>query len=341
MGFAVVRAAETVWHIDRRGQRIGPVSPFELAYLARNRHLDAQDLIWCAGMPGWIEAGSVAGLMAPAEPPRAPTPQPAANGLSGPSLSALYQHYRAVYEPVVVDQPAPSAFNPQPEADASASGNAMLRIAEALGQTDAGNPISEGLASEPHHPAQPATAPGAAAWMESEAFSAALAVAPSGVPAGARRPLFGADIGKTAADAVIVALDKFELRTVDDLASDDQLRSAAAYAYDMLPGTVRFLVHQSIGRGVLEGHLVDMLLTIRNRIPPGQRQRDIRALVNEMAATPWLSQKLGTVYASTREGIGSMVSSYKPASFLPEFWRGTAAADGQAAPQRRGNSPAV
>lgn len=115
------------------------------------------------------------------------------------------------------------------------------------------------------------------------------------------------------------------MRTVDDLASDAQLRAAAAYAYDMLPGTVRFLVYQTIGRDVLEGHLAEMLITIRNRIPPDQRARDLRGLVHDLAATPWLSQQLSSAYAQTRNSLGSMVSGYSPTSLLPDVWRGKAA----------------
>lgn len=344
----MVHAAEAIWHIDRRGKRIGPVSPFELAYLARNRHLDEHDLIWSLGMADWIEAGSVAGLLPSAEARRVSMDLSPSNGLPGPSLSALYAHYLAryepaKYEPASVAQSAPSPVSLPRAADVS--GNAMTLIAEALDQSDSADTSArqssgqpEQWAQQPVQATQAAFTASTAAWMHTDAISpsaaASLPAAPlpapvagaaagsSGTSPAARRPLFSADIGRTAADAVIVALDKFEIRTVEDLASDDQLRTAAAFAYDLLPGTVRFLAHQTIGRSVLEGHLVEMLITIRNRIPPGQRQRDIRALVDEMAATPWLSQRIGAIYGSTREGIGSVVASYKPQSLLPQSWRG-------------------
>lgn len=58
------------WHYVRGEQQFGPV-PFQvLQTLARSGDLEAEDLVWCEGMPDWVAAQSIQGLFAPAFQPR-------------------------------------------------------------------------------------------------------------------------------------------------------------------------------------------------------------------------------------------------------------------------------
>ena len=58
------------WHYVRGEQQFGPV-PFQvLQSLARTGDVSADDLVWSEGMPGWLEAASVPGLLAASSPGR-------------------------------------------------------------------------------------------------------------------------------------------------------------------------------------------------------------------------------------------------------------------------------
>jgi hypothetical protein len=147
VGVGVGYASETVWHIYRRGERVGPVTQIELAYLAKLGHLDAHDFIWCAGMPDWVEAGTVAGLLprfnsAPVmpAPQQRPIPNPQAQGGTGPTLTSLYQHYCAAKSGSVEASSLPSPVRENESAVSLTvlNGETMLaRIAEALGTMNA------------------------------------------------------------------------------------------------------------------------------------------------------------------------------------------------------------
>lgn len=51
------------WFVQRHGERQGPYSPRELAELAQRGEIQPDDLVWQAGMPDWIPASRVAGLL--------------------------------------------------------------------------------------------------------------------------------------------------------------------------------------------------------------------------------------------------------------------------------------
>jgi hypothetical protein len=69
-----IQATTPYWYaIDN--QRQGPVAGSVLIQLAKDGRLKPGDLVWCEGMPAWVEARSVGGLF-----------EPAAEGASAPAL---------------------------------------------------------------------------------------------------------------------------------------------------------------------------------------------------------------------------------------------------------------
>jgi hypothetical protein len=76
------------WYYTRNRQPIGPVSFAQLQQLAGSGQLDATDLVWQEGMPGWTPANTVVGLLGllgaarpvakppPVPPPEVPAPPP-------------------------------------------------------------------------------------------------------------------------------------------------------------------------------------------------------------------------------------------------------------------------
>src|SRR5262249_45713364 len=77
------------WYFAQHGQQSGPVSFVILQQMAANGQLGAGDLVWSTGMPRWIPADSVDGLMParPQPPPQLPL-HPA--DAFGPGRSAPY-----------------------------------------------------------------------------------------------------------------------------------------------------------------------------------------------------------------------------------------------------------
>jgi hypothetical protein len=75
------------WFVAREGQQpSGPVTPQQLKQMATSGQLQPEDLVWREGMPKWVPAGQVKGLLGapPTEPPAAP---PRAAEPSGVQLS--------------------------------------------------------------------------------------------------------------------------------------------------------------------------------------------------------------------------------------------------------------
>lgn len=58
------------WHISRHDQTWGPIAEWELPQAIVRGELRSDDLVWRAGMQGWIRAADVPGLL---RPPPAPT----------------------------------------------------------------------------------------------------------------------------------------------------------------------------------------------------------------------------------------------------------------------------
>ncbi len=148
LGLQMSHSGQTSWHIKRHGQSTGPVTDLELACLAHANHLHATDLIWCNGMPDWVPAGSVTGLLPRplpgALPPLLP-PRPQAG------LGELYQHYcdamptRSIFDARVppplpqpeVTQPPPIQSAPEETPGLDALSTSLASALRAVGQEDA------------------------------------------------------------------------------------------------------------------------------------------------------------------------------------------------------------
>jgi membrane protease subunit (stomatin/prohibitin family) len=71
--------AATSWHITQNGQSLGPYNQQQLAQGVQQGHVNAQTLVWSAGMTAWTPASQVpqlAGLFGPPPPPPPPVPKP-------------------------------------------------------------------------------------------------------------------------------------------------------------------------------------------------------------------------------------------------------------------------
>lgn len=71
--------AATSWHITQNGQSHGPFNQQQLAQGIQQGQVNAQTLVWSAGMAAWTPAGQVpqlAGLFGPPPPPPPPVPKP-------------------------------------------------------------------------------------------------------------------------------------------------------------------------------------------------------------------------------------------------------------------------
>ncbi|HTU62285.1 MAG TPA: SPFH domain-containing protein [Polyangiales bacterium] len=69
--------AASSWHITQNGQSLGPFNQQQLAQGVQQGQVNAQTLVWSAGMTAWTPAGQVpqlAGLFGPPPPPPPPVP---------------------------------------------------------------------------------------------------------------------------------------------------------------------------------------------------------------------------------------------------------------------------
>jgi membrane protease subunit (stomatin/prohibitin family) len=70
-------AAAASWHVTENGQSLGPFNLQQLQQGIQQGQVNAQTLVWSAGMAGWTPAGQVpqlAGLFGPPAPPPPPPP---------------------------------------------------------------------------------------------------------------------------------------------------------------------------------------------------------------------------------------------------------------------------
>lgn len=372
-GWRVVsESADRIWHIYRRDHRIGPVTALELAWLAKERHLKPTDFIWCRGLPDWIQASSVAGLIP--TPEQQATPQsatPVSAAPAPPPQPAPVNRLMSIHERFQLSADDPFARAARSISRASLAPQKLQASAPAASGPDAesktvADRLAGALQSRPAEPSQPAPAPSYPATTQPRraaprddvatsgnlpamwsSLAAALTPATPAAPttpvttstslairdepprpadtgsASQWRELLNNDVGKSMADALIVVLDRLEIRSIDDLAADWRLQSIATDAYDTLPGTVRFLINQTIGRKTIEDYILDMLTHMKSRIPLEQRSRDLRLVIREMSASPWFRDKLSAAAAKTRTGLGSLMSSYAPSRILPQGWWST------------------
>lgn len=64
----------TEWYYSKNGHKTGPISAAELKRLAETRQINANDLVWRKGLPSWVPASKVKGLLLPAGAPPRLTP---------------------------------------------------------------------------------------------------------------------------------------------------------------------------------------------------------------------------------------------------------------------------
>lgn len=83
------------WFYSHDGKQFGPVPPTELRTLARSGRLGEKDKVWSEGMPSWVEAGTVPGLLRP-------------KSVSGTAQPAVETNET----PHPWDSEEPNAFNP-------------------------------------------------------------------------------------------------------------------------------------------------------------------------------------------------------------------------------------
>ncbi len=88
------------WYVAHVGQQRGPLSDLDIIAEAGDGAIDAADLVWRPGFPGWRAATEIAGLLTPP-----PLPEAIAN-LRPPTPPALPQ---AAPLQVVSSEPAPAA----------------------------------------------------------------------------------------------------------------------------------------------------------------------------------------------------------------------------------------
>ncbi|MGQ0672440.1 MAG: hypothetical protein ACT4N2_06110 [Hyphomicrobium sp.] len=128
--------------------------------------------------------------------------------------------------------------------------------------------------------------------------------------------LFTVDFSAQVADTIVAGLDRYQLYTLDDLATNERLQVVVTYTCDNLPMTLRTIVRGTIGREAFERCVLELLIHARGRIPIEHRHADLRVVIREFARSPWLSNKMRDVYTSARSGLGSLVSSYTPTGGL-------------------------
>ena len=105
-------SARFLWHVQKGGQQIGPLTPQALRQMADAGMIDPTDMVWREGLADWVAAHKVAGLFAAppkSPPPPPPPPPPSPMGARGQAPQAFYaqpqpqprQHVAPVSAPVV------------------------------------------------------------------------------------------------------------------------------------------------------------------------------------------------------------------------------------------------
>ena len=69
-------ASGALFHVTFNGQTFGPYAVVQITQAVTQGQMNAQTLVWCAGMAGWAAAGSVPALAACFGPPPPPPPPP-------------------------------------------------------------------------------------------------------------------------------------------------------------------------------------------------------------------------------------------------------------------------
>lgn len=81
------------WHYSREGKRYGPVPLSELKKLAEAGELAPSDFVWKEGLPEWVEASSIKGLLPPEDRSSSQCPPPLPAEAVGEEPTSLSQGF--------------------------------------------------------------------------------------------------------------------------------------------------------------------------------------------------------------------------------------------------------
>jgi hypothetical protein len=281
------------------------LSDIELAFMADRRVLRSTDQIWCSGLPNWVVAGTVPGLLhadtaaSVAEGPRRAEAAPRAAHArvaqssvpKGPSLLDLYEQKFAAGK----DGPPPSAASAAADTRIVSSTPpppALSTLPARAVSTRPADTRSTGLAAVAGGQPRPTAAAAMVPAVQSPAASSLPGLR------GARQII---------ARTVLAALDAHEIRTLADLTNDDRLRAVASFTFDLLPMTVRFTVGQIVGRDGFEYGMFVALTIVRSRIPPNAQAEEVKELVITLLESDWLERN---AQAFTHAVSGGLRSAY-------------------------------
>lgn len=307
---SVVDDRAPVWHVDRQGHDIGPLSALELALAAKSGLLEASDCIWRAGLSRWYRASEVVGLL------HAGRVVGAAVAHSGTSTQTLPSggddHLSAR-----VDRPDPAHRamaerwwdTALPGAHMKSATPAARARPEAPRQPNRSRSFAEPVPSTEIDTAAGARDATPAPTPTSEAQSRQL---PALIPPTALvAEQMGNSVTERIADAVarqiIAMLERNEIRNLDDLSTDERLIQLAQTVYSALPGSIRGLASGTVGRPFVEARIFDILVSLRASISPQTRAEDLRVIILER--TPHLARAIDAAAANVMRSASAAVTA--------------------------------
>ncbi|MEQ1697880.1 MAG: DUF4339 domain-containing protein [Hyphomicrobiaceae bacterium] len=285
--------SERVWLVDRHGQRAGPLSGVELAFAAKNGLLDENDFIWKSGLPCWYRAAEIEGLLPKSARTETTQSEPAigsgATRQEQPARTGITGYYSAA-RPLI-----DGAHTAKKEA--TTADPAVGRPTPASLRMEKINPRSP----VPHSPPIVQSRMAAAPAQEAAKESSQLANGPD-------QDSVTRKIADSIAHEIVVMLDRNNIKTVDDLTSNDRLHQLAGFTFDALPTAIRFTLSSTIGRPRIEAHIFDALVMLRAALmSPGFRSMDLRQVAANQG--PAIAVALDTAITQAAAGFGTVVSS--------------------------------
>lgn len=286
--------AEVVWHVARGERVIGPFSAIDLALAAKNALLHPSDGIWRPGLPRWFAAAEVTGLL-PAEsmriPPAPEQPRPSAalahtgrtHGTSRYETASLYDAASAARPPI--DSPAQRAVTtcfPRPP-------EKQMQVA----------PAGAASRGAPNWPVPAAT--GATYDPQRNPLPGLIVETPSQSSV-ARR------IADNIAYQIVRMLDLYGVKSIDDIATNERLRSLSGVTFDALPIAVRTTLNHTVGRPAIEERIFEALASIRtSALSPQARSADLRQMVLDHA--PTIATAIDVMLDTATGSIKAMLAS--------------------------------
>ncbi|MDX2309282.1 MAG: GYF domain-containing protein [Hyphomicrobium sp.] len=265
------------WYVSRAGQLIGPMSDVELAWIARERILRADDAIWSAGLARWMIVKDVPGLLpttSPMTPARtqsapplehvrsAPLQSPARSGQE--TIEELFQkHLKTNGAPA---QPArPTQIGPLRSPAEPVSGPPMAPRPSPLPAVHAPTPVA--AFRSPQTSAPPPTLP-------SSRTASAVAAHPGA-------PQWRVAVATAIVDNIGKVLGDMGVDTWDDLVDDMRLRNLAELLHGQLPFVLRLALNQFWGTEACIAWLFGNLVQVRSRVLAGRFDGMLRMPVRD------------------------------------------------------------